>query len=60
MDKIFKGITSITFNGFKINKEKLDELERIYEQQINSQKIINKEYILELINTHGKNLKENL
>ena len=44
MDKIFKGITSITFNGFKINKEKLDELERIYEQQINSQKIINKEY----------------
>ena len=44
MDKIFKGITSITINGFKINKEKLDELERIYEQQINSQKIINKEY----------------
>lgn len=43
MDKIFKGITSITFNGFKINKEKLDELERLYEE-INSKKIITKEY----------------
>ena len=43
MDKIFKGITSITFNGYKIPKDKLDELERLYEE-INSKKIITKEY----------------
>lgn len=42
MNKIFKGITSITFNGNKINKEELNELEKLY-KQINSQKNINKE-----------------
>ena len=43
MNKIFKGITSITFNGYKITKDKLDELEKLYEE-INSKKIITKEY----------------
>lgn len=43
MNKIFKGITSITINGCKITKDKLDELERLYEE-INSKKIITKEY----------------
>ena len=47
MDKIFKGITSITFNGYKINKEQLNALEKIYEE-ICSQNITNTEQTIGL------------